>query len=125
MCGSGMIAVMMAHDGLQARPDEIVVAGGMELMSNAPYLLPKARSGLRRGHGQVIDHMFLDGLEDAYERGRLMGTFAEDAAEAAPSLSSRPLRPPINLRRHEQHRGRILRRAPGVASADARGRSAT
>ena len=77
-----MIAVMMAHDGLQVRPDEIVVAGGMESMSNAPYLLPKARSGLRLGHGQVIDHMFLDGLEDAYERGRLMGTFAEDAAEA-------------------------------------------
>ena len=68
MCGSGMIAVMMAHDGLQVRPDEIVVAGGMESMSNAPYLLPKARSGLRLGHGQVIDHMFLDGLEDAYER---------------------------------------------------------
>ena len=82
MCGSGMIAVMMAHDGLQVRPDEIVVAGGMESMSNAPYLLPKARFGLRLGHGQVIDHMFLDGLEDAYERGRLMGTFAEDAAEA-------------------------------------------
>ena len=82
MCGSGMIAVMMAHDGLRARPDEIVVAGGMESMSNAPYLLPKARFGLRLGHGQVIDHMFLDGLEDAYERGRLMGTFAEDAAEA-------------------------------------------
>src|SRR5271170_3907231 len=82
MCGSGMIAVMMAHDGLQVRPDEIVVAGGMESMSNAPYLLPKARFGLRLGHGQVMDHMFLDGLEDAYERGRLMGTFAEDAAEA-------------------------------------------
>ena len=82
MCGSGMIAVMLAHDGLQARPDEVVVAGGMESMSNAPYLLAKARSGFRLGHGQVIDHMFLDGLEDAYDRGRLMGTFAEDAAEA-------------------------------------------
>src|SRR6202453_4543616 len=82
MCGSGMIAVIVAQDGLRARPDEIVVAGGMESMSNAPYLLPKARSGLRLGHGQVIDHMFLDGLEDAYDRGRLMGTFAEDAAEA-------------------------------------------
>jgi len=82
MCGSGMIAVMLAHDGLLARPDEIVVAGGMESMSNAPYLLAKARSGFRLGHGQVIDSMFLDGLEDAYDRGRLMGTFAEDAAEA-------------------------------------------
>ncbi|HDZ71231.1 MAG TPA: acetyl-CoA C-acyltransferase [Aurantimonas coralicida] len=82
MCGSGMMAVMMAHDSLHARPEGLRVAGGMESMSNAPYLLPKARAGLRLGHGQVIDHMFLDGLEDAYEKGRLMGTFAEDAAEA-------------------------------------------
>ena len=82
MCGSGMMAVMMAHDSLCARPDGLRVAGGMESMSNAPYLLPKARAGLRLGHGQVIDHMFLDGLEDAYDKGRLMGTFAEDAAEA-------------------------------------------
>ncbi|MCP3056053.1 acetyl-CoA C-acyltransferase [Aurantimonas marianensis] len=82
MCGSGMMAVMMAHDSLHARPDGMRVAGGMESMSNAPYLLPKARAGLRLGHGQVIDHMFLDGLEDAYDKGRLMGTFAEDAAEA-------------------------------------------
>ncbi|HEY9057625.1 MAG TPA: acetyl-CoA C-acyltransferase [Aurantimonas sp.] len=82
MCGSGMMAVMMAHDSLHARPDGLRVAGGMESMSNAPYLLPKARAGLRLGHGQVIDHMFLDGLEDAYDKGRLMGTFAEDAAEA-------------------------------------------
>jgi acetyl-CoA C-acetyltransferase len=81
MCGSGMMTVMMADDALHARPGEIIVAGGMESMSNAPYLLPKARTGLRLGHGQVIDHMFLDGLEDAYDKGRLMGTFAEDTAQ--------------------------------------------
>ncbi|NDV88448.1 acetyl-CoA C-acyltransferase [Aurantimonas aggregata] len=82
MCGSGMMAVMIAHDGLIARPEGLQVAGGMESMSNAPYLLPKARGGLRLGHGEVLDHMFLDGLEDAYDKGRLMGSFAEDAAEA-------------------------------------------
>ncbi|MEC9367204.1 MAG: acetyl-CoA C-acyltransferase [Pseudomonadota bacterium] len=81
MCGSGMKTVMMAFEALHARPGDIIVAGGMESMSNAPYLLPKARTGLRLGHGQIIDHMFLDGLEDAYDRGRLMGTFAEDTAE--------------------------------------------
>ncbi len=81
MCGSGMKTVMMAYDSLHARPDDIVVAGGMESMTNAPYLLPKARQGLRLGHAEVKDHMFLDGLEDAYEKGRLMGTFAEDTAE--------------------------------------------
>src|SRR5690348_93803 len=81
MCGSGMKAAMLAHDMLAAGVNEIMVAGGMESMTNAPYLLPKARSGYRMGHQQVIDHMFLDGLEDAYEKGRLMGTFAEDAAE--------------------------------------------
>jgi acetyl-CoA C-acetyltransferase len=81
MCGSGMQTVMMAHEALHARPDQVIVAGGMESMTNAPYLLPKARSGLRLGHSQVVDHMFLDGLEDAYDRGRLMGIFAEDAAE--------------------------------------------
>jgi len=80
MCGSGMMAVMIAHDALHVRPDAVMVAGGMESMSNAPYLLPKARAGLRLGHGAVVDHMFLDGLEDAYDSGRLMGTFAEDAA---------------------------------------------
>jgi acetyl-CoA C-acetyltransferase len=80
MCGSGMKAAMFAHDLLVAGSAEILVAGGMESMSNAPYLLPKARAGLRMGHGQVIDHMFYDGLEDAYEKGRLMGTFAEDCA---------------------------------------------
>lgn len=81
MCGSGMKAVMLAHDLLLAGTNRVMVAGGMESMSNAPYLLPKARAGLRMGHGQVIDHMFCDGLEDAYDKGRLMGTFAEDCAQ--------------------------------------------
>lgn len=82
MCGSGMKAVMQGHDALLAGSADVVVAGGMESMSNAPYLLPKARAGMRMGHGQVMDHMFLDGLEDAYDKGRLMGTFAEDCAGA-------------------------------------------
>jgi len=81
MCGSGMKAAMLAHDILAAGNAEVIVAGGMESMTNAPYLLPKARAGLRMGHGQVIDHMFYDGLEDAYDKGRLMGTFAEDCAQ--------------------------------------------
>ena len=81
MCGSGMKAAMLGHDLLLAGSARVVLAGGMESMTNAPYLLPKARGGLRLGHGQVLDHMFLDGLEDAYDRGRLMGTFAEDCAE--------------------------------------------
>jgi acetyl-CoA C-acetyltransferase len=81
MCGSGMKAAMFAHDLLASHSNEIIVAGGMESMTNAPYLLPKARSGLRLGHGQVIDHMFYDGLEDAYDKGRLMGSFAEDCAQ--------------------------------------------
>ncbi|MCF8199542.1 MAG: acetyl-CoA C-acetyltransferase [Sulfuritalea sp.] len=80
MCGSGMRAAMYAHDMLAAGSVEVMVAGGMESMSNAPYLLPKARGGYRLGHGEVKDHMFLDGLEDAYDKGRLMGTFAEDCA---------------------------------------------
>ena len=80
MCGSGMKAAMLAHDLLVAGSADLIVAGGMESMTNAPYLLPKARSGLRMGHGQVIDHMFYDGLEDAYDKGRLMGTFAEECA---------------------------------------------
>src|SRR4029079_1907419 len=81
MCGSGMKAAMFANDLLIAGTNDIMVAGGMESMSNAPYLLPKARSGYRMGHQQVIDHMFLDGLEDAYDKGRLMGSFAEDCAD--------------------------------------------
>ena len=81
MCGSGMEATILAHDMLIAGSADVVVAGGMESMSNAPYLLDRARSGYRMGHGQVLDHMFLDGLEDAYDKGRLMGTFAEDCAE--------------------------------------------
>lgn len=81
MCGSGMKTVMLAFDGLHARVKDIVVAGGMESMTNAPYLLPKMRAGARLGHAEVKDHMFLDGLEDAYDKGRLMGTFAEDTAQ--------------------------------------------
>src|SRR6185436_8024144 len=81
MCGSGMKAAMLAHDILATGNADVIVAGGMESMTNAPYLLPKARAGLRMGHAQVIDHMFYDGLEDAYEKGRLMGSFAEDCAQ--------------------------------------------
>ena len=82
MCGSGLKAAMMAFDQIALGHATTMIAGGMESMTNAPYLLPKMRGGARIGHGQVIDHMFLDGLEDAYDRGRLMGTFAEDCAEA-------------------------------------------
>jgi len=82
MCGSGMKAAMLAHDLIAAGTNDVMVAGGMESMSNAPYLLPKARAGYRMGHGQIMDHMFLDGLEDAYEAGRLMGTYAEDCAQS-------------------------------------------
>jgi len=81
MCGSGMKAAMLAHDILATGNADVIVAGGMESMTNAPYLLPKARAGLRMGHAQVTDHMFYDGLEDAYDKGRLMGTFAEDCAQ--------------------------------------------
>lgn len=81
VCGSGMKAVMMAHDLIKAGSAETVVAGGMESMSNAPYLLPKARSGYRMGHGQMFDHMMLDGLENAYD-GKAMGCFAQDTADA-------------------------------------------
>jgi acetyl-CoA C-acetyltransferase len=82
MCGSGMKAAMMAWDQLALGRAQVMVAGGMESMTNAPYLLPKMRNGARIGHQEVKDHMFLDGLEDAYDKGRLMGTFAEDCAEA-------------------------------------------
>ena len=82
MCGSGMKTVMMAYESLHARPQDIILAGGMESMTNAPFILPKMRSGQRLGHTQVYDHMFLDGLEDAYDKGRLMGTYAEDTAES-------------------------------------------
>jgi acetyl-CoA C-acetyltransferase len=81
MCGSAMEAAMLAHDALIAGSADIIVAGGMESMTNAPYLLPKARGGMRMGHGTVYDHMFLDGLEDAYDKGKLMGTFAEACAD--------------------------------------------
>jgi len=81
MCGSAMKATMLAHDLIAAGTNDIMVAGGMESMTNAPYLLDRARGGYRLGHGQVADHMFLDGLEDAYDKGRLMGTYAEDTAQ--------------------------------------------
>ncbi|MEM8799962.1 MAG: acetyl-CoA C-acyltransferase [Pseudomonadota bacterium] len=81
MCGSGMKAVMDAHDQIAIHSADFMIAGGMESMSRAPYLLPDTRTGMRFGHGQVMDHMALDGLEDAYEPGRAMGTFAEDCAE--------------------------------------------
>ncbi len=80
MCGSGMKAAMLAHDLLLGGTEKVIVAGGMESMTNAPYLLPKARAGMRLGHADAKDHMFLDGLEDAYDRGRLMGVFAEETA---------------------------------------------
>jgi acetyl-CoA C-acetyltransferase len=82
MCGSAMEAAILAHDALVAQSHDIIVAGGMESMTNAPYLMPKARAGYRMGHQTVYDHMFLDGLEDAYDKGRLMGTFAEDCAQS-------------------------------------------
>jgi acetyl-CoA C-acetyltransferase len=82
MCGSGMKAAMLAHDNIIVGTHDIMVAGGMESMTNAPYLLEKARDGMRMGHGRAADHMFLDGLEDAYDEGRLMGTYAEDTAQA-------------------------------------------
>src|SRR5664279_2270094 len=81
MCGSAMKATMLAHDAIVAGSADIVVAGGMESMTNAPYLLPKARAGMRMGHGTLYDHMFLDGLEDAYDKGKLMGVFAEQCAD--------------------------------------------
>ncbi len=81
MCGSGMKATMLAHDLLLAGTNKVMVAGGLESMTNSPYLLPKARAGLRMGHGKVLDHMFLDGLEDAYDKGCLMGVFAENTAD--------------------------------------------
>ncbi|MDC0651808.1 acetyl-CoA C-acyltransferase [Alphaproteobacteria bacterium] len=81
MCGSGMKSIMFGHDSIKAGHNNIVVAGGLENMSNTPYVLPKAREGLRMGHHQIKDHMFIDGLEDAYDEGKLMGSFAEDTAE--------------------------------------------
>lgn len=82
MCGSAMEAAILGHDALAAHSVDVVVAGGMESMTNAPYLMPKARAGYRMGHQTVYDHMFQDGLEDAYDKGRLMGTFAEDCASS-------------------------------------------
>jgi acetyl-CoA C-acetyltransferase len=81
MCGSGMKTVMMAYEALHVRPQDVIIAGGLESMTNTPYILPKMRSGARLGHTQAYDHMFIDGLEDAYDKGRLMGTYAEDTAQ--------------------------------------------
>ena len=81
MCGSGMKAAMLGNDLIEVGTDDIVVAGGLESMSNAPYLMQKVRNGLRMGHGEIKDHMFLDGLEDAYDPGRLMGTYADETAQ--------------------------------------------
>lgn len=81
VCGSSMKATMLAHDLIRAGTNEVMVAGGMESMTNAPYFIAKARAGLRMGHGEIKDHMFFDGLEDAYEKGRLMGTYAEECAD--------------------------------------------
>ena len=81
MCGSGMKTVMMAYEALHARPKDVFIAGGLESMTNTPHILPKLRSGQRLGHTQIYDHMFIDGLEDAYDKGRLMGTYAEDTAQ--------------------------------------------
>jgi acetyl-CoA C-acetyltransferase len=89
MCGSGMKALMLAHDLISAGSADIMVAGGMESMTNAPYLLDRARGGYRMGHGKVLDHMFLDGLEDAYDTGRLMGTFARIARNIISSRGKR------------------------------------
>ena len=108
MCGSGMKTVMMAYEALHARPTDIIVAGGMESMTNAPYLLPKMRGGARLGHAEVKDHMFLDGLEDAYDKGRLMGTFAEDTRAALPV--------------HARGAGRLRHREPEARQAGQRGR---
>ena len=81
MCGSGMKSIMIGYDSIAADNSSIVIAGGIESMSNTPYILPKIRKGLRMGHNELLDHMFLDGLEDAYDEGKLMGSFAEDTAE--------------------------------------------
>jgi len=81
VCGSGMKTVMLSFDQLRLGDTNVIVAGGMESMTNAPYFLEKARAGYRIGHGRMLDHMFYDGLEDSYYKGRLMGTFAEDTAE--------------------------------------------
>ena len=130
MCGSAMKAAMLAHDLIVAGTNEIMVAGGMESMTNAPYLLPKARGGYRMGHQTVYDHMFLDGLEDAYDKGRLMGTFAEDCASTYPftreaqdefALASLAAR----ARRQQRRHVRVGDRAGHGRRPQGRGRAAT
>ena len=117
VCGSGMKATMLAHDLIAAGSADIIVAGGMESMTNAPYLLAKARSGYRAGHDRILDHMLLDGLEDAYETGRSMGDFGEATAERLPVHARRPGR----LRGRDADRARARRerrRASGRDRAD-------
>jgi len=136
MCGSGLKAVMLAHDLIRAGANDIMVAGGMESMTNAPYLLPKARSGYRMGHGQLIDHMFFDGLEDAYDKGKLMGVFAELCAseykfsrEAQDAFAIESLRraqkadfsaeiTPVNVKVGKEEKQITIDEQPGKAKPD-------
>jgi acetyl-CoA C-acetyltransferase len=102
MCGSAMKTTMMAYDAIMAGGNEVLVSGGMESMTNAPYLIPKARGGYRIGHGMMYDHMMLDGLEDAYDKGRSMGTFAEECATKysfTVKIRMRSRLHPLNVRR--------------------------
>jgi acetyl-CoA C-acetyltransferase len=115
VCGSAMKATMLGHDGIVAGSYGVAVVGGMESMTNAPYLLPKARGGYRLGHGQILDHMFLDGLEDAYSkenRGRLMGTFAEDCAGSSASRARRRMNS-RSVRRVARRRPTAMAASPG------------
>jgi acetyl-CoA C-acetyltransferase len=126
MCGSGMKAAMFAHDMLLAGSHDVMVAGGMESMTNAPYLLLKGRGGYRMGHDRIFDHMMLDGLEDAYEPGRSMGTFGEDcAAKYSFTREHRTPSPPPASARQGRHRIRRVqgRDHPRHRSRPARARS--
>ena len=126
MCGSAMEATILAHDALVAGTADVMVAGGMESMSNAPYLMPKARGGYRMGHQQVLDHMFFDGLEDAYDKGRLMGTFAEDCAGkyAVHARGAGSLRADVALARAGREQRRHVRVGDRAGHGDrAQGRS--
>jgi acetyl-CoA C-acetyltransferase len=125
VCGSGMKAAMIAHDLIAMGTNRVMVTGGMESMSNAPYLLPKARAGLRLGHAEIKDHMFLDGLEDAYDPGRLMGTYAEDTAskygytrEAQDRYAITSLTRAQDAIRSGRFRNEIVPVAAGTASVD-------
>lgn len=118
MCGSGMKAIMLASDALASRPSDVMIAGGMESMTRAPYLLPKMRRGARLGHGEVKDHMFVDGLEDPFGEGKLMGCFAEDTAQALQiTRAQQDTFAAESLRRaqHAQHEGRFSHEIVPVA----------